>query len=134
MPCKTLWVTLAADRRVFAKTMDETSRVVRAGGPAAKPGFVKLTGPVLAGRESYRKKLTTGRDFAPSGRTARSGGRAQHVQQRLQGVAQTRLEHLGAGREGIEAEGLVEVRRHQQDDIALLHRNLPVVAVVQAAQ
>src|SRR5690606_1105186 len=69
-PCRTLWVTLAADRRVFAKTMDETSRVARVGGPAAKRCFVKIDEAGLAGRESYRNLPPRVEEIACSGRTA----------------------------------------------------------------
>src|SRR5690606_32597845 len=70
----------------------------------------------------------------PPGSKRPLAGRSKGADQRLKAVAQGRLQCLGAGAQGGEVQFLIQLGGHQQGDVALLHRALPVMVMEQAAQ
>ena len=65
---------------------------------------------------------------------AHSGGRANGFDQRLQRVPQRRRQRLSTPGDRVQRQCLLQIRRHHQDHVALLHRQLPVMAMVQPPQ
>ncbi|RMT29535.1 Phospho-2-dehydro-3-deoxyheptonate aldolase, s II [Pseudomonas syringae pv. spinaceae] len=67
-------------------------------------------------------------------RPGHSGRRTYSLDQRLQRVTQIRRKGLGTPIQRIDIQRLVQVSRHDEDDVALFHRQLPIMTVVKAAQ